>query len=420
MARICLRSGTGLGKLRANKVNSNAMIILVLNCGSSSVKYKGFDMPACSEPLFYGIVERIGFDDSTIFYKEKGVDAQKLVKLLKDHNQALKEVCGLITRSVKNKGNGTIDAIGHRIVHGGANFSNPVLVDQSVKKTIKNNSKYAPLHNPLNLSGIEICERLFPKVPNIAVFDTALHQTMPAKAYLYGLPIELYEKQNIRKYGFHGISHGYVAKEAAKRINKPLESLKIITCHLGNGSSITAFKNGESIDTSMGLTPLEGLVMATRCGDIDPGIAVHLMEEIGLSLEQVIDLLNKKSGLIGLCGQSDMRDVIKLAENGDKKAQTAIEVFVYRIQKYMGAYIAALNGIDVIVFTAGIGENSHYIRRRILECFGYLGLKIDEARNEENQAIFSTDDSDIYAMTIPTNEELVIAQQTYQILANTF
>jgi len=392
------------------------MIILVLNCGSSSVKYKGFDMPACSEPLFYGIVERIGFDDSTIFYKEKGADAQKLVKPLKDHNQALRETCGLIAESVKNKGNGTIDAIGHRVVHGGANFSKPVLVDPSVKNAIKNNIKYAPLHNPVNLAGIEICERLFPKVPNIAVFDTALHQTIPAKAYLYGLPIELYEKHNIRKYGFQGISHGYVAKEAAKLINKPLESLKIITCHLGNGSSITAFKNGKSVDTSMGLTPLEGLVMATRCGDIDPSIVVHLMDEISPGFEQVRELLNKKSGLAGLCGQSDMRDIIKLAENGDKKAQTAIEVFVYRIQKYIGAYIAALNGVDVIVFTAGIGENSPYVRGRILECFGYLDLKIDEARNEKNQAVFSTDDSGIYAMTIPTNEEQAIAYLTYEIL----
>jgi acetate kinase len=396
------------------------MIILVLNCGSSSIKYKGFDMPACSEPLFYGIAERIGFDDSTIFYEEKGTDAQKLVKPLEDHNQALKETCGLITESVKNIGNGTIDAIGHRVVHGGANFSNPVLVDQSVKKAIKNNSKYAPLHNPLNLAGIEICERLFPKVPNIAVFDTALHQTIPAKAYLYGLPIELYEKHNIRKYGFQGISHGYVAKEAAKLINKPLESLKIITCHLGNGSSITAFKNGKSADTSMGLTPLEGLVMATRCGDIDPSIIFYLIESTGMSSAEVNDILNKNSGLKGLCGKSDMRNIIEQAKKGNKKAQTAIEIFVYRIQKYIGAYIAALNGIDAIVFTAGIGENSPLIRKRILANFQYLGLKIDEARNEENQAVFSTDDSTIYAVTIPTNEELVIAQQTYQIAADTF
>jgi acetate kinase len=292
-----------------------------------------------------------------------------------------------------------------------------VLVDQSVKNAIKNNSKYAPLHNPLNLAGIEICERLFPGVPNIAVFDTALHQTIPAKAYLYGLPIELYEKHNIRKYGFQGISHGYVAREAARILNKDLNILKIITCHLGNGSSITAFKNGKSVDTSMGLTPLEGLVMATRCGDIDPSIVVHLMDEISLGFEQVRDLLNKKSGLIGLCGQSDMRNIIEQAKKGNKKAQTAIEIFVYRIQKYMGAYIAALNGIDAIVFTAGIGENSPLIRKRILANFQYLGLRIDEARNEENQAVFSTDDSKVYAITIPTNEERAIADLAYDILA---
>jgi acetate kinase len=227
----------------------------------------------------------------------------------------------------------------------------------------------------------------------------------------------LYEKHNIRKYGFQGISHGYVAREAARILNKDLNILKIITCHLGNGSSITAFKNGKSVDTSMGLTPLEGLVMATRCGDIDPSIVVHLMDEISLGFEQVRDLLNKKSGLIGLCGQSDMRNIIEQAKKGNKKAQTAIEIFVYRIQKYMGAYIAALNGIDAIVFTAGIGENSPLIRKRILANFQYLGLRIDEARNEENQAVFSTDDSKVYAITIPTNEERAIADLAYDILA---
>jgi acetate kinase len=262
----------------------------------------------------------------------------------------------------------------------------------------------------------KISQKLLPGILNVAVFDTALHQAMPPKAYLYGLPTEFYEKHNIRKYGFQGISHGYVAKEAAKLINKPLETLKIITCHLGNGSSITAFKNGKSIDTSMGLTPLEGLMMATRCGDIDPGGVLHLMDKIGLDLEQTKELLSKKSGLTGLCGQSDMRNIIKSAENGNKKAQTAIEIFVYRIQKYIGAYVAALNGVDAIVFTAGIGENSPMIRQRILANFQYLGLKIYEARNEKNQAVFSKDNSKVYAMTIPTNEELAIAHQTYRIV----
>jgi acetate kinase len=379
-----------------------------------------FDMPEYKEPLAYGIVERIGFDDSSILYKEKGTDTKRLEKSLKNYNQALHEVCRLVFELVKKENNNRIAAIGHRVVHGGSNFSNSVLIDQSVKDTIRKNSKFAPLHNPVNLTGIEICEGLFPEIPNIAVFDTALHQTMPAKAYLYGLPIEFYEKHNIRKYGFQGISHGYVAKEAAKCINKPLESIKIITCHLGNGSSITALENGGSIDTSMGLTPLEGVVMATRCGDTDPTVLLHLTDEIGLSLEQAIGLLNKKSGLLGLCGQSDMRNIIDQAKKGNKKAQTAIEIFVYRIQKYIGAYIAALNGIDAIVFTAGIGENSPLIRKKIIANFEYLGLKIDEARNEENQTVFSTDNSEIYAMTIPTNEELEIAQQTYQIVADKF
>ncbi len=393
------------------------MKILVLNCGSSSVKYQLFDMANTPQSLAKGLIDRIGLSSSYMCYGTSVGKENTVEKAFPDYQAALHTIYEVLNddKSGEVKSLTQISAIGHRVVHGGSNFVQPVLVDEEVLEAIKENARFAPLHNPANIAGIEISRQLLPGIPNVAVFDTALYQAMPAKAYLYGLPIELYEKHNIRKYGFQGISHEYVAKEAAKLINKPLETLKIITCHLGNGSSVTAFKNGKSIDTSMGLTPLEGLVMATRCGDIDPGVVLHLVDTLGLNTEEVMSMLNKKSGLIGLCGQSDMRDVIKSAEKGDKKTQTAIEVFVYRIQKYIGAYIAVLNGVDAIIFTAGIGENSPVIRQKILTNFQYLGLKINEARNEKNQAVFSTDDSEVYAMTIPTNEELAIAQQTYKI-----
>jgi acetate kinase len=370
------------------------------------------------QSLAKGLIDRIGLGGSYVCYRTAVEKEKRAERPFPDYKTALHTIYRILGDH-KSEGStvlNQISAIGHRVVHGGSKYVQPVLLDEEVLETIKENTGFAPLHNPANIAGIEISEQLLPGIPNVAVFDTALHQAMPPKAYLYGLPIEFYEKHNIRKYGFQGISHGYVAKEAAKLINTPIETLKIITCHLGNGSSITAFKNGKSIDTSMGLTPLEGLVMATRCGDVDAGVVLHLMDKIGLDLEQTKELLNKKSGLAGLCGQSDMRDIIKLAENGNKKAQTAIEVFVYRIQKYIGAYIAALNGVDAIVFTAGIGENCPMIRQRILTNFQYLGLKIDEARNEENQAVFSTTNSKVYAMTIPTNEELAIAHQTYSIV----
>jgi len=416
MARICRISETGNGNLRRN---SKAMAILVFNCGSSSIKYQLFDMKDNPQSLAKGIVGRIGSEGAYICHSTNVKKEKKLEKHFSDYRSALQTIFEIL-KDDKSEVLKQIGAVGHRVVHGGSKFVQPVLVDDNVLDAIKENVVFAPLHNPANIAGIEISRELLPQIPNIAVFDTALHQTLPSKAYLYGLPIELYQKRNIRKFGFQGISHEYVAKEAAKLVNKPLETLKIITCHLGNGSSVTAFENGKSIDTSMGLTPLEGLVMATRCGDIDAGVVLHLMDKTGLSIEQAKELLNKKSGFIGLCGQSDMRDIIKSAENGNKKAQIAIEVFVYRIQKYIGAYVAALNGVDVIVFTAGIGENCSLIRQKILANFQYLGLKIDDAKNDKNQTVFSTDNSDIYSMTIPTNEELEIAQQTYQIVADKF
>jgi acetate kinase len=296
-------------------------------------------------------------------------------------------------------------------------FGVSVLIDDNVMGGLRQLTDLAPLHNPPNLLGIEVCREMLPGVPNVAVFDTAIHQTMPPKAYLYALPMDLYRKHGIRKYGFHGTSHAYVAKEAARRLGRPLEELKMITCHLGNGCSITAFERGRSIDTSMGFTPLEGLVMGTRSGDVDPAVPLHLVKDLGLSPEEVDDLLNKESGLLGLCGRRDMRDIMAQAQQGRTEAQTAIQVFVYRVQKYIGAYTAALAGVNAIVFTAGIGENSPSIRAQVLRPFGYLGLHVDDAKNEQNQAIFSTKDSRVRALRIPTNEELVMARDTRELVA---
>ncbi len=396
------------------------MKVLAVNCGSSSVKCQLFEVTKGQEflPLLKGLAGRIGQEGSYIQHSSAKGGKVEIEKPIPDVESALQEIFDIIkggeTAVIKTLSE--IQAIGHRVVHGGSRFTTSVMVDNRVIESINENARLAPLHNPVNMAGIKFCQRLLPQVPNIAVFDTAVHQTIPPKAYLYGLPIELYEKHGIRRYGFQGISHNYVARETANVLQKPFERLKIITCHLGNGSSITAFKNGKSIDTSMGMTPLEGVMMATRSGDIDPAIIPYLMEVVGFSLADVKDMLNKRSGLLGLCGKSDMRDIIKLAENGNHKAQTAIDVFVYRIQKYIGAYIAAMNGVDVIVFTAGIGENCPYLRKRILENFEYLGLKIDETRNKRNDVIFSAADSGVYATVIPTNEELAIALDTYEVV----
>ena len=395
------------------------MKVLVINCGSSSIKYQLFEMGKAHELLARGMADRIGLSGSYIYHRPTGRAEKKVERPFPDYETVLKVVFEVLTDSnsgvIKNLSE--IEAVGHRIVHGGGKLAASVLVDAATIEAIRENAKFAPLHNPANIAGIEVCRQLLPAVPNVAVFDTAVHQTLPGKAFLYGLPRELYEKYGIRKYGFQGISHGYVANEAAKMINKPLKDLRIITCHLGNGSSITAFKNGRSVDTSMGLTPLEGVTMATRSGDVDPAIVLHLMEVLGLSVQEVKDLLNRRSGLLGLCGRSDMRDILEAASNGDEKAQAALEVFVYRIQKYIGAYVAALNGVDAIVFTAGIGENSPYLRQKVLSNFEYVGLKIDKVKNERNEAVFSSSDSNVFAFTIPTNEEVVIARETFKLVA---
>jgi acetate kinase len=312
--------------------------------------------------------------------------------------------------------NTRIDGVGHRIVHGGERFRNPALINEDVMHGIKEAAMFAPLHCQPNIIGIEVAQELLPDIPHVAVFDTAAHQTLEPKAFLYAVPLEYYNKYRIRKYGFHGINHSYVANEAARILATPLPRLKLITCHLGNGCSVTAFAQGRSIDTSMGLTPLEGLMMGSRCGDLDPSVVLYFIEVLGLQVGQVSDLLNKQSGLLGLCGKSDMRDIIAMAEQGDERAQVAIEVFVYRIQKYIGAYVAALNGIDILVFTGGIGEHSPYIRQRVAANLGYLGATMDPEKNDNSETVFSSDNSSLTLMTIPANEEVVIAQQTYSML----
>ena len=348
------------------------MKILVINSGSSSIKYRVFNMPS-EESLLKGVMEHIGEDGSDI----------------SDHFTGLKKIL---------KGLPAVDAIGHRVVHGGESFRKPVMIDSGVIGKIKKCSAIAPLHNPANLAGIKACRRLLPGIKQTAVFDTAFHQTMPDHAYVYGLPYEYYPKLGIRKYGFHGTSHEFVAAEAAARLGRKLSGLKIITCHLGNGCSIAAIDGGRSVDTSMGFTPLEGLLMGTRCGDMDPALVTYIMRKKHLDLQQVEDLLNKKSGLKGVSGISnDMRDLDKAAAGGNKRAALAVKMFCYRVKKYIGAYIAVLGGCDALVFTGGIGENKANVREEI--CRGtFAALRRKPA-----------------VMVIPTNEELMIARQTYSL-----
>lgn len=385
------------------------MKILALNSGSSSIKYRLFDSGKNYQLLKQGLAERIGQKNSSICHLIENQPAHKKEVALPDYRTAMQ---ALFPRKELEE----IDAVGHRVVHGGEQFTGPIRVNKEVIKEITKLSKFAPLHCQPNVIGIEVLQELLPNIPHVAVFDTAAHATMDFKAFLYGIPIEYYEKHKIRKYGFHGINHSYVAQEAARLLKKSLEELKMITCHLGNGCSITAFEKGNSVDTSMGLTPLEGLVMGTRCGDLDPSVIIYLIEELGMPSEQIVDLLNRKSGLLGLCGKSDMRDIIAMAKSGDELSKRAIEIFVYRIQKCMGSYIAALNGIDAIVFTGGIGENSPYIRALIAKNFSYLGVSVENEENEKNKTIFSSHNSRVFLLSIPANEEKVIAQQTYQLL----
>lgn len=389
------------------------MKVLVINCGSSSIKYQLINTDE-KETLCKGLVERIGAVTSIIRQEWKGEKVIKKSLALDNHASALKTIMELLLKAENDalQSLSEIEAVGHRVVHGGETFKDSVLIDDFVEEAIQEAFDIAPLHNPPNLQGIRAAKAHLPNVPHVAVFDTAFHQTLPTEAFLYGIPNRLYRRYKIRRYGFHGTSHYYVSRKYYKMTGTPKKGSKLITCHLGNGASITAIKDGKSIDTSMGFTPLEGLLMGTRSGDIDPSILFYLIEKEELSLSNVHALLNKHSGLLGLSGYAaDMRDLISEAEDGDRRSQEAIDVFCYRAKKYIGSYAAALNGVDGIIFTGGIGENSPYIRQKIVENLEYLGVDLDVQKNEKVPAEnkISTDDSKVDIYAIPTNEELVIA-----------
>ncbi|MCD8248793.1 MAG: acetate kinase [Lachnospiraceae bacterium] len=396
------------------------MNILVINCGSSSLKFQLINSDT-EAVLAKGLCERIGID-GRLTYQPAGGAKEVTDDAMPTHTEAIQLVINALTNAKTGviKSLSEVGAVGHRVVHGGEKFAFSVVITPEVKAAIEECNDLAPLHNPANLIGIEACEKLMPGVPMVAVFDTAFHQTMPGKAYTYGLPYEYYEKYKVRRYGFHGTSHSYVSKRLAEFLGKDVKDMKIIVCHLGNGASVSAVLNGESVDTSMGLTPLEGLVMGTRSGDIDPAILEFLAKKENMDIAALMNMLNKKSGVFGVSGgvSSDFRDLDEAAEAGNDKAQLALDVFAYRVLKYIGAYAAAMNGVDAIAFTAGIGENSASMRSRICENLGYLGVTIDEAANakrgEDN--IISTPDSKVTVAVIPTNEELAIARETLALV----
>lgn len=399
------------------------MKILVLNCGSSSIKYQLFSMEN-EDVLAKGIVEKIGLNGSFIKNERQDGDKVKLEGEILDHQQGIEYVLGLLTSeqhgSIKTLEE--IQAVGHRVVHGGEKFNGSVRITDEVIAQMEECIELAPLHNPPNLKGIYAIKNLLPHVPQAGVFDTAFHQTMEKKVFLYGIPYSLYEKYAIRRYGFHGTSHRYVSKRAAEMMGKDIKDLKIITCHLGNGASIAAIKNGESIDTSMGMTPVEGLMMGTRGGDFDIGALTYLMAKEEIGLDATNTLINKFSGVLGISGvSSDMREVEQAAEEGNERAILSLRMYEYRIRKYIGAYAAAMGGVDVIVFTGGIGENACETRANVASDFEYLGLHFDFDKNkgERGREIdLSTTDSKVRALVIPTNEELVIAQDSYMIVKN--
>ena len=397
------------------------MKILVINSGSSSIKYKLYESVSGTgdfNVLAQGGAERIGISGASVDCKKTGSEKEHQYLDLPDHKRAINAIFQMLTDEERGvlKSLSELSGVGHRVVHGGEDFTGSVLIDGDVVAAIRKNSVLAPLHNPPNLMGIQAIYELYPDMPQVAVFDTAIHQTMPPKAYLYGLPKEQYTVHKIRRYGFHGTSHGYVAKMAAKELKRPFEKLKIITCHLGNGGSIAAFDGGKSVDTSMGLTPLAGILMGTRSGDLDPYIPLHIMETQGLSSEQVSAMMNKQGGLLGLCGQRDMRDVLAGVEKGHEGCIEAFDIFVYSIQKYIGAYAAVMNGVNAIVFTAGIGENVPQVREKVLENFGFLGVKVDKRANKAHKAVITSKISKVKALVIHTDEEKVIASDTFDIL----
>ena len=399
------------------------MNILVINCGSSSLKYQLIDMNG-EEVLAKGLVERIGIEGSRIKHDTTGKERVIIEEPMKDHKRALELVLEAIVDEKYGaiKSMDEIGAVGHRVVHGGEDFSSSTIIDDEVMKAIENNIELAPLHNPPNIMGIEACKELMPEVPMVAVFDTAFHQTIPADNYIYALPYELYEKYKIRRYGFHGTSHKYVSQRAAEILGKDIRDLNIVTAHLGNGSSVTAVEGGKSVDTSMGFTPLEGLAMGTRSGDIDPAIIPFIMEKEGLSFEKVNQMLNKGSGVLGISGiSSDFRDLEIAADEGNQRAKLALEVFANRVKKYIAAYAAQMCRIDVLVFTAGIGENSASMRELICDGLECLNIIIDKELNEQasgKEAIISKNIGGVTIMVIPTNEELMIARDTLELVQN--
>ncbi len=395
------------------------MNVLVINCGSSSLKYQLINSDT-EDVLAKGLCERIGIDGRLV-YQKAGCDKEITEAAMPTHKEAIQMVLDALvndkTGAVKSLSE--VNAVGHRIVHGGEKFASSVVITDEVLEAVAQCNDLAPLHNPANLIGINACKELMPGVPMVAVFDTAFHQTMPEKAYLYGLPYEYYEKYKVRRYGFHGTSHSFVSKETANFLGMDLENSKIIVCHLGNGASVSAVKDGKCVDTSMGLTPLEGLVMGTRSGDIDPAIMEYIAKKEDLDIAGVMNVLNKKSGLEGISGlSSDFRDLTAGAKEGNKRAIAAIEVFCYRVAKYVGSYAAAMNGVDAIAFTAGIGENVGLVREKICSYLGYLGITLDAEANAKSgdNCVISAADSKVKVAVIPTNEELAICRETVALV----
>lgn len=403
------------------------MKILVLNCGSSSLKYQLIDMEN-RQAIASGLVERIGLPEAVLTHR---IDSEKFIideakqkangLVITDHKSAVSVVVNVLTCDKIGviKSMQEISAVGHRVVHGGEKYATSVVINPDVMAVLHECVKLAPLHNPANIIGIEACQTSMPNTPMVAVFDTAFHQTMPPEAYIYSLPYDIYTKHKVRRYGFHGTSHKYVAGQAAKLLNKDISQLKIITCHLGNGASIAAIKNGQSVDTSMGFTPLAGLTMGTRCGDIDPSILAYLSHEMNLSIDELDTMMNKQSGVLGLSGvSSDFRDIETAAEDGNARAQLALNVFTYNVKKYIGAYAAVMNGVDAIVFTAGLGENDKLTRANVINGVSFLGANIDTEKNNVRGklSIISTDESLVKVLLVPTNEELMIAEETLELI----
>ena len=397
------------------------MNVLVINCGSSSLKFQLINAET-EKVLAKGLCERIGID-GRLTYQPAGGEKEKSDLAMPTHTEAIQFVIDALTNEKTGvvKSLDEIGAVGHRLVHGGEKFASSVVITDEVKKAVEECNDLAPLHNPANLIGVAACEKLMPGTPMVAVFDTAFHQTMPEKAYMYGLPYEYYEKYKVRRYGFHGTSHSFVSKRAAEVMGKSYDEVKTIVCHLGNGSSVSAVLNGKCVDTSMGLTPLEGLVMGTRSGDIDPAIMEFIAKKENLDIEGVMEVLNKKSGVFGISGglSSDFRDLTDAMNAGDKKAKIAMDVFSYRVAKYIGSYAAAMNGVDDIVFTAGIGENDDYVRQEVCKYLGYLGVDFDFEVNtglRGKEAELTKEGSKVKVFVIPTNEELAIARETVELV----